>query len=630
MASFDQKGMNPSTITHKSLKNSELKIHTSGQTAFENLVCLLRRGFFRIVFGAVSLIITLPACGALAGPEPLRSDMVESVSVFQPDAVGFAIKFADGELRRYRTSKEKIPPFIIEDERIYAKITSVGDFRWELNLDVRDGSPTQVWFPWEDKALPLDDDIKEDLVLYPYLMGVAKRAESLKSYSWWGLDYPGPCISPLVVITNKRKARITAATNWPPRRVKPIFCREGVALWYTDLVRKDFPASFGALILDVHVAPSYAGTPWQVALDYYKNWLKSKMQESGLWPTRSPEWMLNSHGFINVQLENMTAFHPEILKQKWQDTKEIFPWVQFWGQMSNYAGPTAHATPKLMPGERTGCCLPIPRIHQRYLPDLTDIAKQIGNEGHVGYYARPEKNDLLDEDGKQFLTNWLQANKENGANVFYIDVLGGRFFGEPLDLSRFLSDRCPTDTFIERLVDVYPTAFLVSGSLSGGDWAGGPRAWGRFFVGKASGTTYPEFGRYLMNDRLIFLGQSNGDFAFWGPKNDYWTERQAFLLGAKFDIINVYNDQNTREINHALKHAVGERNRVGWWQRNPVYLHRDGITDIPEGVDIRIFKGSRGENLIAIDNWNQLKDVRFRHSGNWLTIPSKPLSILVQ
>jgi len=341
--------------------------------------------------------------------------------------------------------------------------------------------------------------------------------------------------------------------------------------------------------------------------------------------------MWDSHGFLNIQLENVTTFDPEHLRRIWQESKGFFPWIQFWGQMSNYAGPPMYAVPRLEPGEATGCCLPIPRIHQRYLPELIDLASEMAKDGHIGYYSRPKDTQELGDHGKRFLLDWLQENMLNGANVFYIDVLGGRFFGDPLGIAAFLRDQCPPDTFIEYPVDIYPTPFLISGSLSGGNWAGGPKTKDQFILGRTAGTTFPEFGRYLLDDRIIFLGQSNGDHLFWGPTNDYWTERQVFLLGAKYDIITLFeNHEEPKQMNRAVECAILERDRVDWWMRRPVYLHQNGVTDIPTGIDIRNFLGNSGENLIVIDNWIQRTNAKFRHNGSWIMIPSKPLSILVR
>lgn len=567
-----------------------------------------------LIFSIVADIT--PAANEI-GPSPTTEQAIQSDT---PSNISFAVKFADGQFRKYElpdfTDQHFIGP--IEDDKIRAFLNYLGNYHWELSLTVKKGIATNIWFPWQDKALPLNGDITDDLVMYPYLMGVARRAESLRSYAWGGLDYPGPCISPLIIITDSQTALITAATNWPPCRVKPLYCREGMALMYTKSVGAGEQATFKALLLCVRLSSLDEVPPWQVALDHYKNWLETKMWESDLFRVAAPEWMWNSHGFLNVQLENMPAFDARLLRERWGQWKDSFPWVQFWGQMSNYAGPANIAVPSLKDEEQTGCCLPSPRIHIRYQPDLLELVSEIAEEGHIGFYARPKDDKPLDDAGEEFLIDWLQKNADYGANAFYIDVLGAGFFGDPLEIAIFLRDQCPPATFIEYPVDIYPTAFLISGSLSGGNWAGVM-------------TTLPEFGRYLLDDRLLFLGQSNGDHAFWGPENDYWTERQAFLLGAKFDIITISDNKNApKQMNRAVEYAILERNRVSWWDRRPIYLNRNGITDVPEGVEIRKFQGKSGESLLVIDNWHQHKGAQFRHKGNWIMIPSRPLSILVQ
>src|SRR5262249_56592137 len=107
---------------------------------------------------------------------------------------------------------------------------------------------------------------------------------------------------------------------------------------------------------------------------------------------------------------------------------------------------------------------------------------------------------------------------------------------------RLLTKNFDPATVIEYPVDVYPGAFLVSGSLGAGAWAGGPGRTPERLGAALTRTTVPAFGRYLLDDRVLFAGDSNGDGRCWGPGADYWTERQAFLLGAKFDVIRPTED----------------------------------------------------------------------------------------
>ena len=78
---------------------------------------------------------------------------------------------------------------------------------------------SELWFPWEGAAAPLNDETSDDVLYYPHWMGQARRVDSLAESKWEGRTYPGECFAPLALIADPRKARIVAALNWPPRRV---------------------------------------------------------------------------------------------------------------------------------------------------------------------------------------------------------------------------------------------------------------------------------------------------------------------------------------------------------------------------------------------------------------------------
>src|SRR5262249_22547196 len=139
---------------------------------------------------------------------------------------------------------------------------------------------------------------------------------------------------------------------------------------------------------------------------------------------------------------------------------------------------------------------------------------------------------------------------------------------------------------------------------------------------KLARTTAPRFGRYILDDRIIFLGESNNDWTFWGPRADYWTERQAFLLGAKFDAIHVNeNGKLDGPEDRALGLAITARDGVGWGARTPTYLDQRGLSDIPSGIDVRRFRGKDGEDLLVFDNWHVLQDKSVTFRGQSVPVP---------
>src|SRR5262249_25156032 len=150
-------------------------------------------------------------------------------------------------------------------------------------------------------------------------------------------------------------------------------------------------------------------------------------------------------------------------------------------------------------------------------------------------------------------------------------------------IANLLKTEMSPATVIEFPVDVYPVSFLVSGSLGGGSWQGGPGRTKAKVDQTLAHTTFPSFGRYLLDDRTLFLGESNGDGRWWGPSGEYWTERQAFLLGAKFDVIHPTEDGKPHgPADRALALAIKARDAAGWWKRRPVYLDQRGLTNIPD------------------------------------------------
>lgn len=532
----------------------------------------------------------------------------------------FALRAAGGILEVYRDS------FV--DARFEATLIDGADGHWKLRVKSLGPKISELWFPFEETATAVGADASDDVLYFPHLMGQARRVASLDETKWDGRSYPGPCFAPLAMIADESEARMVAATNWPPRKVFVGYARGRMGLRYDDFLGAGAEGTVSALVMTSQGGP---GRPaWHEPLDEYRKFLTRGMTREGLYPIVYPEWMRKLHGWQNVQLENYRDEDLPKVVANWRRYREIFPWIQMWGQMSNFFP---------SPPEETGCCLQKQRVHDRYQSLLVDLRREVRDGEHMGFYVRPESpyqpfagEGSTVSKSRSFLVDWISKNTANGANAHYLDVCGAVDFGPPLQVAKMFGHEFPRESVIEMPMDVYPAAFLVSGSLWGGSSC-------RTSPGQRPGdlsdqlacVSFPRFGRYLLDDRMFFLGESNGDHTSWGNSRRlvYWTERQVFLLGAKFDAMRVAEDEkHPEQLNRALELILGERIRVGWWKRNPVYMDTAGVTDVPEGVEIRRFLASNGDTLLAIDNWKR-RAGRFRFLGVEIALPAEQIRIIV-
>jgi hypothetical protein len=544
----------------------------------------------------------------------------------------FAVQYLNGNRKLFRshdlTSAER---WNYSDENLDAFIERVKDDQLKLVITTKDSTVKEVYFPWFEHKILLNSNLKDDFVYYPYRLGLLMKPELRVEWGWWGVDYPGGSFAPVIIIADDTDAIMVAANNWPPKKVRPIYSLRRISMLYSEKIGPHSSSTYMAMIIKVKGDAAKGYYPWQLALDNYKVWLKDKMTQEGLYPILYPQWMRKVDGFINIQLENITKFDISDIYEKWNKWGSVFPWFQFWGQMSEG-----------YPNPEYGCCLENKQVHPRYMPELVTFAKNItgteGLQGHVGYYSRPAHDTILvapglsnADTGLGALLDWLRVNKElYYANVFYLDTVGGKYMGDPLRVAKLFKGVFPEDTFIEFSVDVYPTAFLASGSLGGRNWR--DKKWGKDksdLSGNFQIIPFPGFGRYLLNDRIIFLGESNGDHVLWGQKADYWAERNAFLLGAKFDVITPQDGKGeSNSLNSALYLAIAERKRVNWWDRNPVYYDVNGIYNVPESICVRRFVDASGKNLLVVDNWRQVAGLKINFQDKIIEIPARKLCIM--
>jgi hypothetical protein len=586
------------------------------------------------LLGAVALTCGSRARIAAAAGEPAR------------DAPAFAVRTADGQFRAFHADPDDDSSFSIRNELVWARVARVEGDAWELHLENRSGKAlSEVWFPWEPNASALNGVLEDDIVLYPRLLGVAEKADLLAEWDWFGEGYPGGAFAPLVVVSDQSAARMVAAVNWPPRRVRPVFSRGRLGLRYERTLAPGATDRYRALLVSARGDPGRGIHAWHLVLDAYQAWLHERMKEAGLYPLEYPEELRRVHGWMHISLHELARFDADELRRLYALYGHVFPWLQCWGQMSNYGrfppeGLLDWPETPLEPGEQTGCCLEIPRMHTRYKPALPTLAREItARGGLVGYYARPRRPyarlDGPDNPNLAFLLDWIAENERDAATAFYLDVVGVGDFGDPLTLARmFQQGTFPRLAVTEFTQDVYPVACLVGSCLWGlKRWETAPGQTPADLGPQLPRVTFPRFGRYLLGDRIIFLGRSNGDFMWWGPYrgHDHWTERQVFLLGAKFDAPTRFKGQRgwITTVNDVVQEIVDEWERTGWWERNPVYRDRVGIHDLSPKLDVRRFVDAAGLNLFVVENWSRARDASFRFFGREIIVPPRRLCIMV-
>jgi hypothetical protein len=133
------------------------------------------------------------------------------------------------------------------------------------------------------------------------------------------------------------------------------------------------------------------------------------------------------------------------------------------------------------------------------------------------------------------------------------------------------------------------------------------------------------FGRFIMGNRYAFSGYVNNEFACGGAGNDYWVERQAFLMANK-QVVFATTAGNTN-----AQQLLNYQARVAkrFWERLPSYSHTAGITNVPANIEIRKAIGSSGEQIFMIDNPTQLAGQTFRSKGRLIAIPADKVSVVV-
>jgi hypothetical protein len=512
-----------------------------------------------------------------------------------PPPIRFALTDEDGNFIRVTQLGGASSPDL---QRFYgswgeAEIHKLSDVEYELLLTLS-RNVENVWFPW------FPSEYACGRILYPHIMGMQIDNHRLSPGMWSDADiaiYPGQTVFPGAIMENSDVALGVYATNWPPLEVNVLYARGAVALRYDGFVGAGQVRRYRAMVVDAARAGSV--DPWHQAIHPYKDWLRSHMLAEGLLPIAYPNWLLAAHGWSNVQLQDYDDPVGET-RRRWEEWGQVFPAIQTWGSMSD-----RHPTP----GEETGCCLIDTSLHPRNagLPELA--AEVIAGGGQFGYYARPRNTgpvaggNVNAVPNREFLLDWLNVNlSQLGGNINYLDWFIARPLGPVIDVAyQFRDGLWGYDTVCERAVDVYPTSFLMSGAL----W-GGPRF--RTYAEQTlddlpagqTGIAFPRLVRYLLDDRVLFLGESNGDHAMWGTRHgqDFWGERQAFLLGCKLDWMQ--RPDGSGPDDPAVLEIIDAWTRSGFWARSPVYRDTIGVTGVLASAEVTRFLGSTGETILVV------------------------------
>ncbi len=468
--------------------------------------------------------------------------------------------------------------------------------RYELTLRAK-VNLARVWFPY------FANEYACERILYPHLLGL--EVDNSRLNRAWSYEeiavYPGQTVFPGAVMESPDEGRGVFAANWPPLEVKVLYSRGKVALRYDQTLAAGGMRKYRCMIADTVAQPGVE--PWHLAVDAYRDWLLPNMQQAGLWPVVYPEWLRTAHGWSNVQLQDYDDPVGET-RYRWEQWGHMFPVIQTWGSMSD-----RHHPPDLS----TGCCLIDTSLHPRNaeLPQVAQMVVEGG--GYFGYYARPRNTGPVAGThpdataNREWLLEWLNINRTQlGGNIDYLDWFIARPLGPVLDVAfQFRDGLWSHDTVCERAVDVYPTAFLMSGALWGG---------ARYFTKPEqtiadaplgqTGIVFPRLVRYLLDDRIVLLGESNGDNVMWGSGRGayHFGERQAFLLGCKLDWMQRPDGGGPND--PAVPVIVNAWESVNFWHRDPVYMDTVGLTQVPPSVDVRRFRGRDGETILAVDHRN--------------------------
>ena len=618
------------------------------------------------------------ACVRLASPMPAGVSMLMDDSGVFP-GLGVTIE-ADGSehswsLTDFNASSSSAGPWTLATPVLSATVVLQSRGTWSLTL-LPACNLSRISFPLlpNGDSAPSRSNASETFFLLPILGGVFVRDDA--DCEWCVADdlitYPAKFHAPYMLHCTFQSCLMLASITWPPHQL--VLSSRGARPQATAPLSIQFVDGYSAretiqvsVILDSLESDSRTMLcAWQRAVLRYRDWLQPHIaadprinQLSGL---IQPKAQVEAEGMLAVELQNIPTFNLTQLNETWQRTKWLFPRMQMWGQMSNcYCsnGKIPHSPPTL-PGEETGCCLLNQSMHQRYLkaglPQWVRAQIDIDPTAYqLGYYSRPVTPAL---DNLAWIRTWISSlAREGGGNAQYVDGWGRNFQGQPRKVLKLVWDGLlPVDSITEGWTDIWRYAGLLSGYNRGLEFAnGGVYADGdstnastmiasmRPFEQHRNGS-FINMVRLLMGEEIGYFGYEDGEYLTWGAKNRHYSERLAFLLGAKFEAATVEDEGH---LNPVLVRVQKLRQAVGWWQKGMVYRDTIGVHNpTPHLIDVRRFdassrsstrlqSASRRDNtsnastMLVVDNWRMFSGLSVWLDGRRFDISSEQLSIIV-
>ena len=562
----------------------------------------------------------------------------------------------------------------VEDNVLSATMMALGHNQWSLAITAKQNIGG-LFFPWEIKRQTLGDKANE--IFYSMeVFGIARQATaydqepSTPGHKWTGGLYAANYPAPLAVLADSNQAFIVAAENWPPKAVHVCFGGERIVLFYHNIPNPSQPliaagtsATYQTLFAQVPGDAAQHILPWQAALDLYRGWLNQQPIDHSY----PPAWMWQGEGLLHVFTPVYSSFtqSSNFISNTWNQWKSTFPLIEFWAQQCAL--------------RQAGCTPDVRGIDSRLLPDLPNFAKEVATGGggyHLGYYTIQSANStppvyLDTPEGQKWTMDWIRENEtmyHSNTSGFADTLNAGIYSGDPGKLVElFHNGSLAQDVLAERPVDAYPVAALISGALEGavcgapnGQVSDPPSPMALF----AHVITVPQFGRYLLNDRLVYEGKNSADVWFWGDQASWRTESKqqglincgwdnyctnaticdngdeilAFLLGAKFDVpIEQYYNIPHNGYSSLLPIMVEEHKKVNWWNRRPVYWDTKGLDltglklspsrpNVP--LAVRHFVDNKGQDLFVTYNGSHTPGLSFVFGRKTIPVPVSTVSII--
>jgi hypothetical protein len=123
--------------------------------------------------------------------------------------------------------------------------------------------------------------------------------------------------------------------------------------------------------------------------------------------------------------------------------------------------------------------------------------------------------------------------------------------------------------------------------------------------------------RLVMGDSLGYFGYQDGELARWGVQHNWFSERQAFMLGAKFDAGWHLCAKATQDPSDCFLRKVHKlRSSLDWWPRRFSYLDTIGVTNEHVGlIDVRRFDDTDNKTVLLVDNFRNITGLSVSFGG---------------